>query len=136
MAGEASGRSVRTRLGAAGALCALVACAPARAADRDPADLLMQAIVDRDGTLGWHQLCPRAQARLPLRVVQDQAAAQRLAEADAGVTLSLDYLGSRPSPAGGEIRIYIVTASFPDARTERRTYTLQTEPSGCVDSIE
>jgi len=29
-----------------------------------------------------------------------------------------------------------VTARFPDARTERRTYTLLTEPSGCVESIE
>jgi hypothetical protein len=29
-----------------------------------------------------------------------------------------------------------VTALYPDAHTERRTYTILTEPSGCVESIE
>jgi hypothetical protein len=101
-----------------------------------PADTFMQSVVRRDGTLGWQQLCAQARAQLPLAVVQDQAAAQRIAEAGAGVTLTLVYMGSQPRPGGGEIRVYIVTAHFADDHTERRTYTLQTEPSGCVASIE
>jgi hypothetical protein len=136
MIGKRIGRTIGGRLCATGALAALVACGQARAADTEAADLFMQSVVRRDGTLGWQQLCAPAQARLPLRVVQDQAAAQRLAEAGAGITFSVDYLASRPNPGGGEIRVYLVTARFPDARTERRTYTLLTESSGCVESIE
>jgi hypothetical protein len=136
MIAETVARTIGGGLCATGALVALVACGQARAADPDPADLFMQSVVRRDATTGWQQLCPSARDRLPLRIVQDQAAAQRLAETGSGITLSVDFLGSRPRPDGGEIRVYLVTARFPDARTDRRTYTLQTESSGCVETIE
>src|SRR3712207_776982 len=112
MIGYSFGRAIGGRLCVASTLAALVACGQARAADPEPADVFMQSVVRRNGTLGWQQLCPRAQARLPLSVVQDQATAQRMAEAGVGITLSLDFLGSRPLPDGGEIRFYLVTARF------------------------
>ena len=42
-----------------------------------PADLFMQSVVKRDGTLGWHQLCPSLQAQLPLSMLASQVEAQR-----------------------------------------------------------
>lgn len=42
-----------------------------------PADLFRQSVVKRDGTLGWHQLCPSLQAQLPLSMLASQVEAQR-----------------------------------------------------------
>src|SRR5262245_19666031 len=89
-----------------------------------PADAFMQAVVQRDAEHGWQQLCPAAREQLPLALVQDQAAAQRAAELERGLSLTLDYVGARPTPDGGEIRLYLVVAHVPGGKDERRTYTV------------
>lgn len=101
-----------------------------------PADLFMQSVITRDGALGWRHLCGDAQAQVPLALVRDQAAAQRVAEAGLGLTLTVDRVGVRPRSGGGEVRVYVVTAHRPDGSQLQRTYTLTTQASGCVAQVE
>lgn len=101
-----------------------------------PADLFMQSVVQGDGQLGWHQLCPGMQAEVPLDEMRSQADTQRAGEARQGLTLTLDYVGARPRPAGGEIRVYVVTAHQHSGPTQQRTYIVLTQASGCVEDVQ
>ncbi len=99
------------------------------------ADLFMQSVVKRDGTLGWHQLCPALQAQEPLTVLTSQVQQQRNAESRQGLTLTMDYIGAHARPQGGQIRTYVVTARLPDGWVAQRTYIVSTQTSGCVDDV-
>src|SRR5258708_8860365 len=78
-----------------------------------PADLFMQSVVQRDGGLGWHQLCPALQAQMPLALLASQVQHQRSAQAAHGPSPPLDYIGGHAQPPGGQIRLYVVTAHRP-----------------------
>jgi hypothetical protein len=110
----------------------------ARAATAVPAqaDLFMQAIVTRDGALGWRQLCASAQAEMPLQTLVARTEELRALDASHRVTLSVDFVGARPANSGGEARVYVATARRPDAEPLQRTYTLTTQPGGCVEDVE
>jgi hypothetical protein len=101
-----------------------------------PADLFMQSVVQRDGGLGWHQLCPALQAQVPLAVLASQVQQQRSAEARQGLTLTLDYIGAHAQPQGGQIRLYVVTAHRPSGWVGQRTYIVYTQASGCVQDVK
>jgi hypothetical protein len=101
-----------------------------------PADLFMQSVVQRDGTLGWHQLCPELQAQEPLSLLTSQVQQERMVELRQGLSLSMDYIGAHPRPQGGQIRLYVVTAHLPDGWTGQRTYIVYTQTSGCVEDVK
>jgi hypothetical protein len=101
-----------------------------------PADLFMQSVTQGDGQLGWHQLCPGTQAEVPLDAVRSQGDALRASKAQRGLTLALDYVGARPRPAGGEIRVYVVTGRERGGPTQQRTYVILTQASGCVEDVQ
>ena len=101
-----------------------------------PADLFMQSVVKRDGTLGWHQLCPALQAQMPLSALANQVEEQRIAESGQSLTLTVDYVGAHPQPQGGQIRVYVVTARRPTGWVGQRTYIVYTQASGCVEDIK
>jgi hypothetical protein len=101
-----------------------------------PADRFMESIVRDDGSLGWHQLCPSVQAQIPQGMLIQQANAQRTAMAQHGLKLSADFVGARPQPSGGELRLYVVTAHWPNGTTEQRTYSVLTQMSGCVEDVK
>jgi hypothetical protein len=106
-----------------------------RATAPDPADLFMQSIATEDGDLGWQQLCPALQNQLPRDVLEQQASAQRTFQVQQGVTLSIEHVGDRPRPEGGEIRFYVATAHRADGSTGQKSYVIQTQASGCVESV-
>jgi hypothetical protein len=106
-----------------------------RATAPAPADLFMQSIATEDGDLGWQQLCPALQNQLPRTVLEQQASAQRTFQLQQGVTLSIEHVGDRPRPSGGEIRFYVATAHRADGSTGQKTYVIQTQASGCVESV-
>src|SRR5256885_58334 len=101
-----------------------------------PADLFMQSVVKRDGTLGWHQLCPALQAQMPLSALASQVEEQRTAESGQGLTLTVDYVGAHPQPQGGQIRVYVVTARRPNGWVGQRTYIVYTQASGCIGDVK
>jgi hypothetical protein len=102
-----------------------------------PADMFMQSVVKRDGALGWHQLCPALQARLPLGQLAEQARTQLTAESHEGLTLKVDYIGAHPRPEGGQLRFYVVTAHrSSDGWMGTRTYVVYTQASGCVEDVQ
>ena len=101
-----------------------------------PADLFMQSVIRGDGQQGWRQLCPAMQAELPLDELRSQGDALRASEAHQGLTLTLDYVGARPRPSGGEVRVYVVTGREQGGPTQQRTYTVLTQASGCVEDIQ
>lgn len=101
-----------------------------------PADRFIQSIVTDDGALGWHQLCPSIQARLPLDELVQQADAERAAVAQQHVRLAMQFVGTHPQPGGGEQRVYLVTAHWPNGATQQRTFTVLTQPSGCVEDVQ
>ena len=101
-----------------------------------PADLFMQSVVKRDGTLGWHQLCPALQAQMPLSTLTSQVEEQRIAESSESLTLTMDYVGAHPQTQGGQIRVYVVTARRPTGWVGQRTYIVYTQASGCVEDIK
>jgi hypothetical protein len=96
----------------------------------------MQSVVAEDGDLGWNQLCPELQAQLPRDTLVRQSEKQRAIQNQAGVTLSIDYVGGRPRPIGGEIRFYVANAHGADGSTGQKTYVVQTRASGCVESVQ
>ncbi len=100
-----------------------------------PANLFMQSIVTGDGELGWRQLCPSIQKQVPLDELRSQATAQHRAEQAAGITLNVDFVGARPQPQGGEVRIYLVTAHRSDGQAEQRTFIVRTRENGCVEDL-
>ena len=100
-----------------------------------PADLFMQSVVKRDGTLGWRQLCPAVQAQMPLTTLVSQVREQRNAESGKGLRLTMDYVGARTRTAGGQIRVYVVSAHRADGWSGQRTYIVTTQTSGCVEDV-
>ncbi len=100
-----------------------------------PADLFMQSVVQRDGNLGWHQLCPALQAQEPLSVLASQVQQQRSAESGQGLAFTVDYVGAHARPQGGQIRLYVVTARRPNGWVGQRTYIVYTQASGCVEDV-
>ena len=101
-----------------------------------PADIFMQSVARRDGTLGWHQLCPALQAQEPLPVLVSQVQEQRISESGQGLTLTIDYVGAHSQTQGGQIRLYVVTARRPGGWIEQRTYIVYTQASGCVEDVK
>jgi hypothetical protein len=101
-----------------------------------PADVFMQSVASEDGGLGWSQLCPMLQNQLPRDALEQHSLTQRALQAQQGVTLSIDHVGDRPRPTGGEIRFYIATAHGSDGSTGQKTYVVKTQASGCVESVE
>lgn len=101
-----------------------------------PGDLFMQSVMERDADLGWHQLCPALQAQLPLEMLRQQTAEQRATEAKLGVTLSMQYIGARPTTGGGEVRLYLLTGHRRDGVAGQRIYVVQTQASGCVEDVQ
>jgi hypothetical protein len=108
----------------------------ARAASMPPANLFMQSVIDDNGALGWHQLCPSTQVQVSESALVKQANAERAARAQQGLTLTLDFIGARPRPSGGELRVYIVTGHWPNGTTQMSTYSVLTQPSGCVEDAK
>jgi hypothetical protein len=109
---------------------------PVLASESAPADVFMESIAAEDGDLGWNQLCPELQAQLPRDTLVHQSELQRAIQNHAGVTLSIDYVGGRPRPIGGEIRFYVANAYGTDGSTGQKTYVVQTQASGCVESVQ
>ena len=101
-----------------------------------PADRFIQSIVTDDGALGWHQLCPSIQARLSLDALVQQADAQRAALAQQHVRLTMKFVGTQRQQGGGEQRVYLLTAHWPSGMTQQRTFTVLTQPSGCVEDVQ
>ncbi|MBV9895495.1 MAG: hypothetical protein JO020_15130 [Chloroflexi bacterium] len=101
-----------------------------------PADVFMQSVAAEDGALGWSQLCPTVQAQLPVDVLEQQTQQLRTSHAESGVTLTINHVGDWPRTSGGEIRVYVATEQAPDGSTGQKTYVLQTEASGCVESVQ
>ena len=101
-----------------------------------PADRFIQSIVTDDGALGWHQLCPSIQARLSLNELVQQADAERAAVAQQHVWLTMKFVGTQPQQGGGEQRVYVVTAHWPNGTTQQRTFAVLTQPSGCVEDVQ
>ncbi len=101
-----------------------------------PADKFMQSIATEDGGLGWSQLCPGLQDQVPRAVFERQSLVQRSLQTDPGMTLTIQHVGDAPRPTGGEIRFYVATARGTDGSTGQKTYTLKTQSSGCVESVE
>jgi hypothetical protein len=108
----------------------------ASAEQQVPADLFMQSVATDDGALGWNQLCPSVQKQLPREVLVQHTALTRVSHAEMGRTLRIDFVGERPRATGGAFRFYIVTASAADGSSGQRTYVLQTQASGCVESVQ
>jgi hypothetical protein len=101
-----------------------------------PADVFMQSVVKRDGSLGWHQLCSNVQAQLPLPALASQVQEQRIAESKEGLSLTVDYIGAHARPQGGQVRVYVVTGRRPGGWVEQRTYIVLTQASGCVEDVK
>jgi hypothetical protein len=101
-----------------------------------PADLFMQSVAAEDGDLGWAQLCPGLQQQLPREALEQEALAQRDLQAKQGLTLSVEHIGDRPRPTGGEIRVYIATSHDADGASGQKTYVIKTQANGCVEAVE
>jgi hypothetical protein len=101
-----------------------------------PADLFIQSVVQDDGALGWRQLCPDLQAQLSQSTLVQDADAQRRAFEQHGVRLTANFISARPQTAGGQLRLYRLTAHWSDGSTQQRTYTVFTQASGCVADVQ
>jgi hypothetical protein len=108
----------------------------ARATPPVPADLFIQSIATEDGDLGWNQLCPALRQQLPRESLEQLTASQRTIASDRGMTLSVEHVGDRPRPSGGEIRFYVATLHTADGEIGQKTYVITTQASGCVESIQ
>ena len=101
-----------------------------------PADLFMRSVATEDADLGWRQLCPSLQNHLPRDVLEQHTLTQRTLQAQQGLTLSIEHVGDRPRPTGGEVRVYVATARAADGSTGQKTYVIKTQASGCVESVD
>jgi hypothetical protein len=101
-----------------------------------PADLFMQSVATEDGALGWNQLCPAVQGQLPRDDLEQQTEKLRTSHLQSGVTLTIDHVGDWPRTDGGQIRVYVATARAADGSTGQKTYVLQTQANGCVESVQ
>jgi hypothetical protein len=98
-----------------------------------PADRFVQSVVTDDGKLGWDQLCPDIQAALPADQLVQQADEARAAAAKQGLRLSSQFVRSESMQAGGETRLYVITAHWSNGTTQQRNFTVVTQGSGCVE---
>jgi len=98
-----------------------------------PADRFMQSIITDDGALGWRQLCPNVQAALPLDQLVQQADKARAEAARQGIRFTVGLMSAQPQQGGGEQRVYVVTAHWPNGAMQQRTFIVLTLPSGCVE---
>lgn len=105
------------------------------AAGPAPADVFMTSVATRDGALGWRQLCPDVQAVLPLPMLDEQTASLRALDASTGISVSVRFVAAQTRAGGGEARVYLATAHWPDGTTLDKTFTLTTRSSGCVEDI-
>jgi hypothetical protein len=108
----------------------------AASAHSQPADLFMQSLVTENGDLGWHQLCPDIQARLPRDSLVQQADAMRTAAVQEGVRLSVEPVETMPQQGGWFVHVYRMTAHWTSGATRQWTYDVLTQPSGCVEDIQ
>jgi hypothetical protein len=113
-----------------------VAARSSAAAPATPADLFMQSVATEDGALGWNQLCPALQVQLPRATLEQKTAELRASHIQSGVTLTIDHVGDWPRTNGGQIRVYVATEHAADGSTGQKTYVLQTQPGGCVESVQ
>jgi hypothetical protein len=109
---------------------------PSRASSPTPADLFMQSIATDDANRGWAQLCPALQAQVPLDVLEQQTLTQQAFQVQHGLTLSIEHVGDRPRPTGGEIRFYVATARDSGGATGQKTYVVKTQADSCVEAVE
>lgn len=94
------------------------------------ADLFVRGLVTRDADLGWQQLCSSLRAQLSPADLRQVLARQR---ADAlGVALGSRLVDVATRPDGAHDHTYLLSATSPDGRTERRTLVVRTQASGCV----
>jgi hypothetical protein len=107
-----------------------------RATSSAPADLFMQSIVTEDGDLGWNQLCPSLQQQMPRETLEQLTATQRSIASDRGISLTVERIGDRPRPNGGEFRFYIATLHTEDGAIGQKIYVITTQASGCVEAIQ
>ncbi len=98
-----------------------------------PADRFVQSVVTDDGKLGWEQLCPDIQAALPPDQLVQQADAARAAAAKQGLRLSSQFVRSQSMQAGGETRLYVITAHWSNGTIQQRSFAVETQESGCVE---
>lgn len=101
-----------------------------------PADLFMQSVATEDGELGWHQLCPDIQSRLPMASLVQQTDTMRAQAAQAGVHLTVQPLGTRPQQDGWTLHIYRMTARWTSGATHQWIFNVLTQPSGCVEDVQ
>ena len=101
-----------------------------------PADLFMQSIANDDADLGWAQLCQDVQGVLTQQTLEQQVLAQRAIQDQQGMTLSVEHIGDRPRPAGGELHIYVATARGANGAAGQKTYVIETQLSGCVEAVQ
>lgn len=100
-----------------------------------PADVFMQAVIRQNGELAWQQLCPALQEKLPAAELANLTNAQRTSHSEQGVQLGVDYVGAHVWAAGGQVRVYVITAHWPSGDDARALYVLRTQASGCIDGI-
>src|ERR1700716_4079410 len=95
---------------------------PVSASPPVPADLFMQSVATEDAGLGWNQLCPELRAQVPLDALQQQTLTQQAIQIQEGMTLSIEHVGDRPRPTGGEIRFYVATSHGTHGSAGQATY--------------
>jgi hypothetical protein len=100
-----------------------------------PADRFMASVAERDGSLGWRQLCPRLQQQVSEATVRQEANAQRASEEGQGVQLEARFMSSQSS-SQGQTRYYLLTARRSDGWIGERTYIVQAGPGGCVEDVQ
>jgi hypothetical protein len=104
-------------------------------ADVPPGDVFMQALITQNTQLAWEQLCPALQQKVPASDLANPADALKVKDANQDVQLGVFLAGARPWKAGGEIRVYVITAQGPSGTGVRALYALHTGANGCVDSV-
>jgi hypothetical protein len=65
-----------------------------------------------------------------------QANVQRGDLAQQSVRLTVAPIGTRLQKDGGITHVYEVTAHWPSGATQIRTFTVLTQPSGCVEDVQ
>lgn len=100
-----------------------------------PADCFMQAVVRQNGGLAWQQLCPALQQKIPAAELANLTNALSAGRSEQGEQLGLDYVGAHIWAAGGQVRVYVVTARWPSGDDARALYVLRTQASGCIDGV-
>src|SRR5215475_13852254 len=78
--------------------------------DAPPGDVFMQALITQNTQLAWEQLCPALQQKVHASDLVNPADALKAKDANQDVQLGVFLAGARPWTAGGEIRVYVITA--------------------------